>query len=144
MSLQQREHPLEKTPADATPNVRYRKVPRAHIYKSLLSAAFFGAVLSGMVIFRLNRPSYDLLSIYLLVFALPAVFAFLLGWISQYRRLAFLVGTLLGFTFFLVNVFAFGFSSLFIYLLPITIGGAFFATLGASMRSRIEYPRQKH
>jgi hypothetical protein len=133
--------------------VRHRPVTRSHIQKSLASAAFFGVVLSLLSCFIIEKRSgfpyiEQFLFTYLFIFGFPVLFTLLSGWATQYRRLSFLTGALFGFTYIcgLIAVRYFQTGTVYSHefwlcLLPLTIGGAFFASLGASIRWHVEHPK---
>jgi hypothetical protein len=135
--------------------IRHRPVMRSHIYKSLASAVFFGLILSLLSCFIIEKyngfPHFNqILVVYLFIFGFPAIFTFFSGWATQYRRLSFLTGALLGFIYissiFTTRYFQTGTfysQDFWLYLLPVTIGGAFFASLGASVRWHVEHPKMR-
>jgi hypothetical protein len=147
--------PSITTVASSTPSTipQYRKVTRVEIYKALASSVFYATVVSLLMMYIVNGSRSPINSNemrYLAAFGFPALFSFLFGWATRYRRLAFLTGTLFGFSY-LCGVMTIAYiqynvtsmRDFWYYILPLTIGGAFFATLGASIRARVEYPRQK-
>jgi uncharacterized membrane protein len=162
MSVQQRKRPseaqdIQETQEDAIAPplkaIRHRPVTRSHIQKSLVSAVVFGIVLSVLACFVIERRdgfphSSSLLAIYILVFGFPTIFTFLSGWATQYRRLSFLTGALFGLVYLcgIITVRYFQTGTIYshefwLYILPLTIGGAFFASLGASIRWHVEHPK---
>jgi hypothetical protein len=121
------------------------RLPRKRIYTTFAGAWVMGVVLGIMASILVLRTStipapYPL---YMLLFALPAIVAFLLGWMAHRTRLAILLGDIFGatlsLTFLLVHAasgYAPPWETFLLTLLFCTGVGALLSAIGSFARKR--------